>query len=50
MTAAEFAGQENNFLESKRKTLHVENPPSKEFETWMREGLKEKGHAKPPIS
>jgi len=50
MTAAEFAGQENNFLESQRKMLYVENPPSKEFETWMREGLKEKGHAKPPIS
>jgi predicted metallo-beta-lactamase superfamily hydrolase len=49
MTAAEFAGQENNFLESKRKTLYFENPPSEEFETWMREGLNEKGHAKPPI-
>jgi len=48
MTAAEFVGQENNFLESKRKTLYVENPPSKEFEKWMR-GLKEKGNAKPPI-
>ena len=50
MTAAEFAGQENNFLESKRKTLYVENPPSKEFETWMREGLKEKSSTKPPMN
>ena len=50
MTAAEFAGHKNNFLESKRKRLYVENPPSKEFEKWMREGLKEKGHVKPPIS
>ena len=49
MTAAEFAGQENNFLESKRKTLYVENPPPKEFEKWMREGLKEKSSTKPPM-
>ena len=49
MTAAEFVGQENNFLEAKRKTLYVENPPSKEFERWMREGLTEKSHVKPPI-
>jgi len=49
MTAAEFVGQENNFLEAKRKTLYVENPPSKEFEKWMREGLTEKSHVKPPI-
>lgn len=49
MTAAEFAGYDNRFLESKRKTLYVENPPSKEFERWMREGLKEKKIAKPPM-
>jgi predicted metallo-beta-lactamase superfamily hydrolase len=49
MTAAEFAGHENNFLESKRKTLYIENPPSKEFEKWMRESLTEKSHNKPPI-
>jgi predicted metallo-beta-lactamase superfamily hydrolase len=48
MTAAEFAGDRNNFLESKRRTLYVENPPSKEFERWMRRGL-EKSHTKPPI-
>jgi hypothetical protein len=48
MTAAEFAGDRNNFLESKRRTLYVENPPSKEFEKWMRQGL-EKSHVKPPI-
>jgi predicted metallo-beta-lactamase superfamily hydrolase len=48
MTAAEFAGETNNFLESKRKTLYVENPPSKEFEDWTRHGL-EKSHIKPPI-
>jgi len=49
LTAAEFAGQENNFLESKRKTLYVENPPSREFEKWMRKGLAEKSNVKPPI-
>lgn len=49
MTAAEFAGQKNSFLESKRKTLYVENPPSKEFEKWIREALKEKNITKPPI-
>jgi predicted metallo-beta-lactamase superfamily hydrolase len=49
MTAAEFAGHENNFLESKRKRLYVENPPPKEFEKWMREGLTEKSSTKPPI-
>jgi predicted metallo-beta-lactamase superfamily hydrolase len=47
-TAAEFAGETNNFLESQRRTLYVEDPPSKEFEKWMRQGL-EKSHAKPPI-
>jgi predicted metallo-beta-lactamase superfamily hydrolase len=49
LTAAEFAGYENNFLESKRKMLYVENPPLKDFEKWMREGLKEKSSTKPPI-
>jgi predicted metallo-beta-lactamase superfamily hydrolase len=49
MTAAEYAGHENNFLESKRKLLYVENPPSKEFEKWMREGLTEKSNTKPPL-
>ena len=49
MTAAEFAGYENNFLESKRKKLYVENPPSKEFERWMREDLKAKSITIPPL-
>ena len=49
MTAAEFAGEKNLFLESKRKQLYVENPPSKEFEKWMREGLTAGSHIKPPI-
>jgi predicted metallo-beta-lactamase superfamily hydrolase len=49
MTAAEFAGHKNIFLESKRKMLYDENPPSKEFERWMREVLTNKGRNKPPI-
>ncbi|MBN1245081.1 hypothetical protein JXA31_05765 [Candidatus Bathyarchaeota archaeon] len=49
VTAAEFAGQENSFLESRRKMLYVENPPSKEFEKWMQEGLTEKSSTKPPM-
>ena len=48
LTAAEFTGDRNNFLESRRKMLYVESPPSKEFEVWMRHGL-EKSHIKPPI-
>ena len=49
MTAAEFAGKENLFLESRRKQLYVDFPSSKEFEKWMRDCLKEKGCIKPPI-
>ena len=49
MTAAEFAVEKNLFLESRRKQLYVENPPSKEFEKWMREGLTASSHSKPPI-
>ena len=48
MTAAELTGKKNNCLESKRKRLYVEYPPSKKFEKWMRGSLKEKSHAKPP--
>jgi predicted metallo-beta-lactamase superfamily hydrolase len=49
MTAAEFAGQENAFLESRRKRLYIDYPPSKEFEKWMHEGLTAKSTTKPPI-
>jgi len=48
-TAAEFLGVENVFLESRRKQLYVENPPSKDFEEWMRLGSSEISHSKPPI-
>ena len=49
VTAAEFAGETDTFLESRRRQLYTENPPSKEFEKWLREGLKEKVAAKPPV-
>ena len=49
LTAAEFLGKQNVFLEAQRKRLFVENPPSKEFEKWMRESIDIARHAKPPI-
>jgi predicted metallo-beta-lactamase superfamily hydrolase len=49
VTAAEFARQENTFLESRRKKLYAEYPPSKEFEKWMHEGSTAKSTIKPPI-
>jgi len=49
MTAAEFAGQENTFLESRRKQLYADYPPSKDFEKWMRGDSITKSVTKPPI-
>jgi len=49
LTAAEYLGERNAFLEAVRKRLFVEEPPSKEFEKWMRENIKAKKKAKPPI-
>jgi predicted metallo-beta-lactamase superfamily hydrolase len=48
LTAAEYAGKENLFLESKRKTLFRDHPPSAEFKQWMKT-LNDKKVAKPPI-
>jgi uncharacterized protein len=48
-TAAEYAGKEPVFLESHRKELFAEYPPSKEFEKWMRLSGMEQSHVKPPI-
>jgi predicted metallo-beta-lactamase superfamily hydrolase len=47
-TAAEYAGAENNFLESKRKQLYSDQPPSEEFKKWTKT-LNNKVIAKPPI-
>ncbi|MEM1566437.1 MAG: MBL fold metallo-hydrolase [Candidatus Bathyarchaeia archaeon] len=49
LTAAEFLGLENSFLEAARRRLFVEEPPSREFEKWMRESLDKKKRVKPPI-
>ncbi len=49
VTAAEFVGEENVFLESKRKQLYAEFPPSKEFQKWMKLDSKELSHVKPPL-
>ena len=48
MTAAEFAGKENLFLESKRKQLYHDQPPTDEFKQWTKT-LNGKKIAKPPI-
>ena len=48
MTAAEFAGQENTFLEFNRKRLYAEYPLSEEFKKWMRGGSNAKNISKPP--
>jgi predicted metallo-beta-lactamase superfamily hydrolase len=48
-TAAEYAGKENVFLESRRKQLYDENPPSREFERWMRESSDKANKGKPPL-
>jgi predicted metallo-beta-lactamase superfamily hydrolase len=48
VTAAEYLGKENLFLESKRKQLYLDQPPSTEFKIWMKT-LNDKKIAKAPI-
>ena len=48
VTAAEYLGNENIFLESKRKQLYRDFPPSKDFKQWMKT-LNNKKITKPPI-
>jgi len=48
MTAAEYLGNENVFLESKRKQLYRDFPHSAEFKQWMKT-LSNKKIAKPPL-
>jgi len=47
MTASEYLGNNNVFLESKRKQLYCDFPPSAEFKQWMKT-LSNKKIAKPP--
>jgi len=49
VTAAEFLGLKNSFLEALRKRLFVEKPPSKDFEKWMRKSLDIRKKVKPPV-
>jgi predicted metallo-beta-lactamase superfamily hydrolase len=48
LTAAEYAGLPNVFLESKRRQLYEEHPPSEEFKQWMRLGGVKQSQIKPP--
>ncbi len=48
VTAAEYAGLENRFLEYNRKRLYEEQPPSEEFRQWMKT-LNNQKIAKPPL-
>ena len=49
LTAAEFLGRENMFLESSRRSLYEDLPPAEEFNEWKRQlgGLRHP--PKPPI-
>ncbi len=49
MTSAEYLGHENSFLEANRKLLFEKEPPSKEFQKWMKFDEERKKHIKPPI-
>ncbi len=49
MTAAEFAGRDNAFLEFNRKRLYAEYPPPEEFKKWTRAGSTVKSSGKPPV-
>ena len=48
MTAAEYAGEENLFSESRRRQLYLDSPPSDEFKQWMKT-LNSQSIAKPPL-
>jgi hypothetical protein len=48
-TAAEFMGAQNTFLEAARKKLFKDNPPQKDFESWMHLNEETKKHTKPPL-
>ncbi len=48
-TAAEFLGLKNSFLEAARRRLFAEEPPSKEFEKWMKMGVDRRKKVKPPV-
>ncbi|HXX86847.1 MAG TPA: hypothetical protein VEH86_00170 [Candidatus Acidoferrum sp.] len=49
LTAAEFLGLRNRFLEASRRKLFIEYPPSREFEKWMRTSVEAKKRLRPPL-
>jgi predicted metallo-beta-lactamase superfamily hydrolase len=49
LTAAEFSGTKNNFLEFHRRELFETEPPTSEFEKWLRLPLQKRKLTKPPI-
>jgi len=49
VTAAEFAGEENNLLEGQRKQLFETEPPNSDFNKWTKLPPSEKKMIRPPI-
>ncbi len=49
LTAAEYAGLENNLIEAHRKNLYEVEPPSTQFMKWTKMPLKERKYFEPPI-
>ncbi|MCW4031049.1 MAG: hypothetical protein NWE80_01655 [Candidatus Bathyarchaeota archaeon] len=49
LTAAQFSGKTNNFLEMSRRQLFETEPPSSDFAKWMRLPLQKRKIQKPPI-
>ncbi len=49
VTAAEFAGKENNLLEFRRRQLFEIEPPSPEFEKWMKLPQQKRKLIRPPV-
>ena len=49
LTAAEYQGTKNNFLEFRRRQLFEMEPPSSEFEKWIKLPLQTRKLKKPPI-
>jgi predicted metallo-beta-lactamase superfamily hydrolase len=49
VTAAEFAGKENNLLEFRRRQLFENEPPSPEFKKWMKLPQQKRKLTKPPV-
>ena len=49
VTAAEFVGEENNLLEFRRRQLFEVEPPSPDFEKWMKLPHPKKKLIRPPI-